>query len=1046
MKRKIPLLICGFAILLSQPYSLSAQIRNITGTVKNSAGEPIVGATVQERNAPAIVMVDEKGDFKISISGANAILDISAINYTSAQVNVNTGNHFNIVLQSFNATMEEVVVTALGIRREKRALGYASQEIGGADITQAQQTNIINALRGKVAGVQINSGGGAPGQGSRIIIRGIKSLSPGKDQQPLFVIDGILMDNSTNNIDDAGSIRGMSNRAGDINPDDIETINILRGGAATALYGQAGSAGVVVITTKSAKAGKMKVEYTTSYGIDQVNKFPDAQRKFTQGYNGIYDTLQFFPSWGSSIEDARKIDATHPAEIFHQFARGYIDGNQFRTGINLSGGTANALITSSISYFKQNGTIPNSDFKSINARLGAVLSISPKIKFRPSVIFTNSGGYRVNADRFNEGMSYWSPRWDVRDFIKPDGTMKTYPAKNNNPWYVTYSNRFKDDVNRILGNMDFTYSPFAWLDFDYKFGIDYYTDFRRHTAPGPLGIPGEDPATDDNGLGFVNEYRLSNRILNSIAMLTFKKDITEKFQTSLRVGNDIREKKYSRLTSLGEELDVPTLLSLNNAKIRTTTQWEELYRIYSIFGDLTLNWSNYLFLNITGRNDWSSTLVSPNNKFFYPSASLSYVFSEHLKKNDWLTFGKVRASVAGVGKDTDPYETNSYYSSYILTSTGQVLWTRGNTRGEPGLMPERTTTIELGTELKFFKSRLGLDFTWYKLNSRNLIIPVSLSPTTGYLNSILNAGEIENKGIEIVVSGTPVSTPNFNWDVTVNFSRNRNLVVNIREGLNEIVVGSQYGYSGSTVTQKYIKGYPVGSLFGTSYKRYYGTDIKDDGISLYSDLPYVIAKTGTNAGFPVRDATQRMLGNSQPKWMGGISNTVTYKNISFSMLWETQQGMQKYNQLGNFMAAFGESKLTENRTETIIFPGVLDDGTANTQKVWLGQLTGPDNRNYGAGYYRNIYRGVSENFVEDASWIRLRNASFSYRLPDKLFTHHFIKGAKATLTGNNLLLFTKYSGYDPESSSFSASSSMDGFAGFSYPALRSIIFSVNLNF
>ncbi|TXH22894.1 MAG: SusC/RagA family TonB-linked outer membrane protein, partial [Chitinophagaceae bacterium] len=485
-----------------------AQQRTINGTVKNNNGESIARATVLQKGTERFTLADENGNYTISVSGKDIVLEISAVNYTPTSIKVGAANNYDVVLlPSLTSTMDEVVVTALGIKRDKKALGYASQEVSGSDLLQSKQTNVVNALRGKVAGVQINSGGGAPGQGSRIVIRGIKSLSPGKDQQPLFVIDGILMDNSTNTVDAAGSLRGMSNRAADINPDDIESVNILRGGAATALYGQAGSSGVVVITTKSAKVGKMKIGYSTSYGIDQVNKFPEVQTKFTQGYNGVYDTTQFFPTWGSTIEEAKKIDPNHPDKIFDQFARAYINGNQFRTGITMSGGTENALVSSSISYFKQNGTIPNSDFKSINARLGAILTVSPKIKFKPSIIFTNSGGFRVNADRFNEGMSYWSPRWDVRDYIKPDGTMKTYPAKNNNPWYITYSNRFKDNVNRILANSDFTYSPFKWLDFDYKFGMDFYIDFRRHTVPGQLFIPNEVPASDDNGLGFVNEYR-----------------------------------------------------------------------------------------------------------------------------------------------------------------------------------------------------------------------------------------------------------------------------------------------------------------------------------------------------------------------------------------------------------------------------------------------------------------------------------------------------------------------------------------------------------
>jgi TonB-linked SusC/RagA family outer membrane protein len=763
---------------------------------------------------------------------------------------------------------------------------------------------------------------------------------------------------------------------------------------------------------------------------------------FSQGSMSIYSATDFFPSWGPTVEEAKALDPTHPDKIFHHYARGFEKGSQFRNTLTMSGGTEAALLSSSFSYFNQEGVIPNSDYRNISARVNGQFRLSDKLRFNPSLYFINSGGLRVNADRYNEQLSYWSPRHDVKDYINPDGTMKTYG--NDNPIYGTYSNRFRDNVNRLLGNAAFTYSPLKWLDLDYKLGMDFFADNRRHTGPGPKGLVGEIPFSD-NGLGFVTEDRLSQVILNSIAMATLKKAWTDKFTTVFRAGHEVRMRKYTRVSASGDELDVPELLSLNNTKIRTNTEYREDYRIVSAYGDLALSWNNFLFLDVTGRNEWSSTLSFTENSFFYPSVSLSYVFSDHLKMPNWLSMGKLRASWAETGKDTDPYETSTIFSPSVVTSSGQVIWTRSDTKGDAGLKPERTTSIEFGTDLRFLKGRLGLDFTWYKLNSRDQIIPVAVSPTTGFTSVIINAGEIENKGIEIVLNANPVNNSNFRWDATLNFSRNRNKVVRIREGLTEIVLASHFGYAGSTATMKYVPGYAVGNIYGSSYSRYYGSKT-DDGVTVDHSLPLVIAATGSNAGFPVRDGTQRILGNSQPDWIGGITNTFSYKNFTLSFLWETQQGQDRYNQLGNFMSAFGIAKYTENRNTTTTFEGVLPNGTPNTQVVFLGQGVGPDGRNYTAGFYRNVHRTVTENFVEDASWVRLRNLSLSYDFPSRLFRNKVIQGATLTFTGNNLLLFTDYSGYDPETSSFSAGSNVDAFTGFTYPAVRSYLFSVNLNF
>jgi TonB-linked SusC/RagA family outer membrane protein len=1039
--KKMTMLLAWSIMFISLPFCVFSQTRTITGTVTDERGEPLSLVSVLQKGTTNGTTTNEQGGFSLGVTGNNVVLVFSYSGMQSQELNVTTSSTYNVVLRS-GGQLSEVVVTALGIRREKRALGYSAQEVSGDALIQTRQTNIVNALRGQVAGVQINSGGGAPGQGSRIVIRGVKSLGPGKNNQPLFVIDGIVMDNSTITGGDAqASIRGMSNRAADINPDDVESISILRGGAATALYGQAGSNGVVVITTKSAKAGKLRVNFTSTYGIEQVNKFPDVQSTYSQGYLGVYDPNTIFTNWGPTVDAARAIDPTHPDRLFHNYARGYQNGNQVRNSISLSGGTDNALITSSFSHFKQNGVLPNSDYENISVRLSTQLRAGTKFRFSPTINYIKSGGYRVNAERYNEQLSYWSPRWDVTDYIKEDGTMKGY---RDNPIYGTSVNRFKDDVNRIIGNVSATFSPVSWFDLDYRGGVDFYTDFRRHAAPGPRGLAGERNFSD-NGLGFVREFRINNRILTSNLIGTFKKDWGSSFNTTLRLGNDVRAQRFDRVTATGSELDIPTLLTLNNSKVRATDQYMEDYRIVSGFGDLSLSFNNYLFLNVTGRNDWSSSLSPGFNSFFYPSASLSYVFTDHLGKPGWLTFGKLRGSIAEVGKDTDPYETNAYYNSSILTSSSQVTWTRGDRRGEFSLRPEKTVTLELGAELRGLNNRIGLDFSWYRLNSRDQIIPVFVSPTSGYGSVITNAGEVENRGIELVLNGSPIKSRDFSWDATLNFSRNRNNVVSIKEGLTEIVVGEWFGYVGATATMKYIPGYPVGNIYGTSYQRFYGTK-EDDRMTIDRSLPIVIQGTGANAGFPARDLTQRILGNSQPDWIGGLTNTFGYKNFTLSFLFETQQGHERYNQLGNYQSAFGTAPYTENRNTTRVFEGVLANGTPNTQSVWLGQGVGPDGRNYADGFYRNVHRGITENFVEDASWVRLRNLSLSYRIPNSVTRTNVFRDASITFTGNNLFLWTKFSGFDPDASSFHSGSNVDAFTGFAYPSIRSFLVSLNVNF
>jgi TonB-linked SusC/RagA family outer membrane protein len=1016
----------------------------INGRVTSAGSENLAGVTVTEMHTNNSVTADSSGNYSIRLIRDNSSLRFSYVGYADRELTVGTKSAIDVQLTSSSSSLGEVVVTAFGIKREKKALGYSVQSVGSADLNVNRQSNVVNALQGKVAGVTITSGGGAPGQGARIQVRGINSIDASRNNQPIFIVDGVEIDNSTFTTG-GGDNRGMSNRAADINPDDIESISILRGGAATALYGIRAATGAVIITTKSGRAGKLQVGYTGSYGFDQVDKTPEVQSKFTKGSLGKYDITDFFPSWGPTIDSAKKIDPTHPDQLFNNYKRGFRTGYQTRHSINLTGGSDIAQLGASFSYFNQTGVIPFSDYRSYNARVNSNFNISKKVKAGASLNFINSGGSRVNPDRYGEQLTYWSPRFDVMDYMKPDGTQKNYNQQIENPVYELATNRYFDNVNRIIGSANVSYAPTKWLNFIYRFGNDFYTDQRTRTAPGPKGVVGEF-LLGDNGQGFVQEHNIRNRILTSTFIANLTTDLTKDISLDFKVGQDLRETKLRRTSTTGDTLVVPDLFLLQNAKRILASSLIDDYRNMGIFGDLTLAFKNYLFLEVTGRNDITSTLSRENRSYFYPSVSLSYSFSDMFKLPSWWSYGKFKASYAKIGKDAATYATTTGFITQTPIGTNSP-WTLVDRLGNTSLRPEFTQTYETGFELRFLKNRIGLEVTAYKADSKDLLVPIKISNATGFDEAFINAGQIRNKGIEVTVSAIPVKTRDFNWNFNINFSSNKNEVVSLNQGLTEINLGVlSSGYLSSGPNFKLIPGYAYGALFGITYKRFYGNKTEDPSHIDYGQ-PLLIGADG----FPIRETDPKklkFLGSTQPKYIASTLQTISYKQFSLSALLDIRQGQVKYNQLGNFMAAFGVSKYTENRTETTVFPGVLADGTPNTKPVYLGQAIGPDGKDYGQGYYRNIYRGVTENFVEDASWVRLRSLTLSYNLPSKwLKSTKAFNGASISLTANNLWISTKYTGFDPESSSFNAgNNAAEGYSGFTYPGVRSFLATLNIQF
>lgn len=1027
MKSKI-MFLALVAIFLSAP--LFAQEKTVTGQVSAEDGMSLPGVNVLVKGTNQGTVTDMDGNYSISVT-TDATLVFSSLGFSTREVRVGDQSVIDVTLAEDLEALDEVVVTSFGIERETKALGYAVQEIDAEDIMRTKQQNVVSSLQGQAAGVQITNSGGAPGQSARIIIRGVNSLDPNADNQPLFVIDGVPIDNSTT--ESPGTPRGLSNRGADLNPHDIASMNVLKGAAATALYGVRAANGAVIITTKKGREGDVRVNFSSSVGFEEVNQYPEIQEVYGQGFSGVYDPNSFWPNWGPSMEDIREIDPN--AQFYDIWRDAMQTGVQYDNSVNVSGGTETATFYGSISNLDQEGILPFSTWGRTSARLNGELKFSEKFTFAGNMSYTISGGNRVPHNRFMERLVYWSPNADITDYINDDGTVKSVGG-NMNPIYDARFSTFEDEVNRTTGNLKFTYNPFEWMSLNYLIGTDYYSDSRTEIAPGPLGIEGERPISST---GFITETRIDSRDINSNLFVTLSKEWGEGINTVLRLGNDIFERDFERVDATGEDFVIPLFYDLSYTSQISNSQDKRKRRLVGVYGDLTIDYDDMLFLNLTARNDWTSTLPIGNNSFFYPSVNLSYVFTEGMETPDFLSFGKLRGSWAQVGKDTDPYLIGQTYSSPgMYPLGGQVGFTRYSQFGDPGLKPEETTAIEFGADLRFFDNRLGLDLTWYKSNSKDQIIPVPVSDASGFSSFVTNAGELENRGVEFVLRGTPIRNEDFRWDISLNAANNQNEVVSIREGIDEIVVGSQSGYAGSTVTMKLVEGEAYGNLFGTSYERY---GASEDDIHLNRNLPIVIGEDG----FPVTNSNQLVLGNATPDWIGGIRNNFTYNGFDLSFLIDFRAGVEQYNKFDNHMAAFGINEYTLDRNETRVFEGVLADGSPNTQEVWLGQGIGPDGRDYGAGFYRNTYRTASENFVYDASFIKLRNLSLGYNFQENLLAAMPVESARVSVAANNIILYTPWDGFDPESFSAGAGGNAVGMTGLGFPGVQSLFFTLSLS-
>ncbi|MFD2248217.1 SusC/RagA family TonB-linked outer membrane protein [Pontibacter ruber] len=1063
MKR---LLLLNFILVFVLLQQAMAQGRTVTGTVTDAAtGEGLPGVAVLVQGTTVGTTTGADGAYTINVPEGSNTLSFRFIGYTTVTRNIDNASTIDVTMNVDTRQLEEVVVTAIGIEREQKALGYSVQQVGAEQIEKSTTPNLVNALNGKVAGVNIISASGAPGAPAKINIRGNTSIIG--SNTPLFVIDGVPIDNSssfTGNPDNGANNNllggvAVSNRAVDINPDDVESVSVLKGPAATALYGIRAGNGAIVITTKKGQKGKAVINYSTSYTLDRVNQLPELQRRYGQGsggeFTGTFPGFNSVLSWGPLL-DTMRFDgqpylydvngflvsqndptATEKRAIAYDNLDNFFEtGHTWNNTLNLSGGTDKADYYVSLSHSTQNGVVPKSEFDRTSIRITGSTQLSEKLSTFGSANYIKSGGKRLQQGSNVSGVMLGllrapisfdltngiddDPADNPASYVLPDGRQRTYRegAGYDNPFWSINRNPFEDDVNRLIGYIGGEYKFTDWFSSTLRVGTDFYND--RRTG-------GLDIFSRAAPAGQTFEEQIFNRDFNTDLLLTFNRDFSEDLNTRLILGHNYFLSRFQRLFSQGSTLANPTFFDLSNAaSIIARENQRDIERV-AAYADATISYKETYFLNLTGRNEWSSTLPSSDNSFFYPAVSFGFVFTEPLGLADGTTlpFGKFRISYAVAGNDAPAY---SLTTPYVRPAWGDG-WTAGISfpfRGVPGyaiatqlgnpdLKAEKNKSFETGLDLRFFENRLGLDFTYYRNVSEDQIIPVAFSATSGFLTKVLNAGEIENKGVEVVLRGTPVQTDNFNWDAIVNFTRNRSEVVELIEGVESITLN---GFT--RPTSRAVVGEPYGVLYGGKWAR------NEQGQILIGE-----------DGFPFPADEEGIIGDPNPDWTAGITNTLSYKGINLSFLFDIRKGGDIWNGTEGIMRFFGTSKATENRGELFVFEGVKEDGTPNTQQVVLDEswYTGQ-----GGGF-----GVVDEQFVEEASWVRLRELTLGYNLPSGWLEGSPISAVNVAFTGRNLWLDTDYSGIDPETNLTGASNGF-GLEYFNMPNTRSYGLSLRVTF
>lgn len=1006
---------CFLSILILATHAYAQEV-TVTGQVTSAEdGLPLPGVSVKIKGSNVFDLTNQNGMYSIKV-GQESVLIFNYIGSLQEERKVGSLRVINVQLKADSKVLNEVVVTAFGVKQEVRGLGFSTQSVKAKEIVDSKQPNLVNALQGKVAGVQITNSSGSAGASSNIMIRGGSSLSG--NNQPLFVVDGIPVDNTTP-LSQGGLGAGTapaSNRAIDINPDDIESITILKGPAAAALYGIRAASGAIVVTTKKGSGGSARINYQNTFSLDNVNRLPTLQDKYKQGDQGVYNATAS-DSWGPAFAPGEQIYDNLGNFFSTAFAQNH--------DISVSGSSEQTRYFTSASLLDQGSIVDNSDFKRKSFRLNADTKIGEKLTVGGSANYVRTDRSYVPQGSANGvmGALYWPRNEDMKNYLNPNGTQRVFNvADNDNPYWTIQNKPIINNINRVIaiGNID--YNPYSFLNISYRLGTDYYSEnFKSITMPGTL----ESTAVR----GAIAQTSGDNQITTSTIIVTGKKTIAKDFKLSLALGQNLESASNRNTTSSAVRFIDPTFPSINNTVAADRTVSERLYRrrIFGLFGDFTADWKGMAYINLRARNDWSSTLPVTDNSFFYPSVSGALIITDilrewGLKPNDnTFSYGKIRAAYSEVGKDAPAHVTTTSLASVTNTFTINprgFITNANNPFGNPTLVPEFTKAFEIGTDLRFLKNRIGIDVTYYNSKSSNQILATRVPPSSGAFLTYLNGGSIKNEGVEFVFNAQAITNPNFKWSVDLNFAKNTSIVKGLPGTLDRIELSDAWVSANAAQGAAFLNG----SLFG----------INGNVWKRNSSGQLLLA----NNGYPQVQTALTNIGDRNPDFTTGITNTFTYKKLSFAFMVDVRVGGKVYNATENSLVRSGLSTKTLDRG-TKVFDGVIEStGVKNTIAVPLTQ-----------NYYQTIYANHGYDFVEDGGWYRLRYATLNYKMPAKLLEKIKVKGLDFTVTGRNLLLITNYSGVDPEVSGSGAGvggSGSFGFDNLGIPATRGVDFGLRL--
>ena len=1040
----------AFMLLLVSGTLIAQNIR-ISGKVTDETGLAVPGVTVLVEGTTTGVATDNDGTYSIDVP-ANAVLLFSAIGMEPQRIPVNNRTVINVVLAESSIAVEEVVVTALGIEKERKALGYAVQDLKSDEILKNKQTNVINSLAGKVAGVNITQSSGSAGAGSTIIIRGGNSASESRDNQPLFVVDGIIYDNSTVNSGNSGTDgvtkvnTSFSNRVMDINPDDIESMSILKGAAASALYGSRAADGVVIITTKKGTEGPVKVDFSSKYSYSWTGILPELQGVYGRGYYNQAGVFSDYTtsSWGNPITGT----------VYDNVGTFFQGGNVFDNSLGISGGSKNNSFYLSASNFNQTGVVPSTAYDKTTFRFNgeqkygiltvganAAYSVTNTLKTLTTAGLYNGGGNGTMTATYG-----WARSDDMTHYLNEDGTkyrmfegLQELASDVENPYWIINKNELTDKVNRFTGGINASVDVAEWFNILYRVGYDTYNSGAyTYIAPGGAVL-------EKYQGGRLSKSSSDYAFITSNLMLNFNKKISD-FDLNLLLGHTVESTSRVRRTFWGYGFSTAGTISFANIvdDQKFFTEGNVKKRLIGAFGEFRASYKSIAYLTVTGRNDWSSTLPVANRSYFYPSVSGSLVFTELLPKNDILSFGKIRASWAQVGKDADAYATNTYLWAPVIVSGDLIGIGNSWTGGSPNLVPEIQTSTEFGAELHFLQGRLGFDFTYYNSITKNQLASPRLCQSTGYIFLTLNSGSVTNKGMELSINATPVKTNDLTWDVTLNLSGNRGTLGDFLPG-----VGLFY------VTDVQIGGVkaasvPNGGSFLGLTGDYWMREKDGDGNEIPDGRYQVDEATGLYAPTNV---TTNVIGNREPKFIGGLNNNIRYKDFNLSFLFDIRNGGDIYNGTEYYLTVMGLSMRTLDR-ESVTVSGVsktTGEPVSYTYEAGQTYIVNGASRSgeYMIQQYWSNYASNAYNFMTSTNWLRLRSLSLSYDFTNLIGNNKYIKGLSASVAGYNLLLWTNYEGMDPEVSVSGSGTGGSGSMGIDYcgvPATRNVTFGLNVTF